>query len=271
MASVEITDRTEMMTKLEQLLVLDPRQTAIVTVDMHRGHLDMDVATMPTTPQDAERVIAAARDALDFARGFHIPIIHVILTYRMVPGLGSESMTQPFWRAVAEIHKADNRLTPGRSSTVTHHSIQGSRGTEIIPELFKTGDFVVDNKKRLDCFYGTDLDMLLENVGAKNVILMGINTNTCVLNTGFTALTRITGSLSCRSASPACMVKICTCSGCKTSHVASAGCSTTRLSRRSLKKAVSSTPPETRFLSGKPGSSQRRPNSRSMSASLSST
>ena len=144
MASVEITDRTEMMTKLEQLLVLDPRQTAIVTVDMHRGHLDMDVATMPTTPQDAERVIAAARDALEFARGLHIPIIHVILTYRMVPGLGSESMTQPFWRAVAEIHEADNRLTPGRSSTVTHHNIQGSRGTEIIPELFKTGDFVVE-------------------------------------------------------------------------------------------------------------------------------
>ena len=190
MASVEITDRTEMMTKLEQLLVLDPRQTAIVTVDMHRGHLDMDVATMPTTPQDAERVIAAPRDALEFARGLHIPIIHVILTYRMVPGLGSESMTQPFWRAVAEIHEADNRLTPGRSSTVTHHNIQGSRGTEIIPELFKTGDFVVDNKKRLDCFYGTDLDMLLENVGAKNVILMGINTNTCVLNTGFTAFNK---------------------------------------------------------------------------------
>ena len=190
MSTVEITDRTDMTSKLEQLLVLDPRQTAIVTVDMHRGHLDMEVATMPTKPEDAQRVIAAARDALDFAREFRLPIIHVILTYRMVPGLGSESMTQPFWRAVAEIREAEDRLTPGRSSTVTHHNIQGSRGTEIIPELFKSGDFVIDNKKRLDCFYGTDLDMLLENVGAKNVVLMGINTNTCVLNTGFTAFNK---------------------------------------------------------------------------------
>jgi biuret amidohydrolase len=190
MSTVEITDRTEMTSKLEQSLVLDPRQTAIVTVDMHRGHLDMEVATMPTKPADAQRVIAAACDALNFAREFHLPIIHVILTYRMVPGLGSESMTQPFWRAVAEIREAEDRLTPGRSSTVTHHNIQGSRGTEIIPELFKSGDFVIDNKKRLDCFYGTDLDMLLENVGAKNLVLMGINTNTCVLNTGFTAFNK---------------------------------------------------------------------------------
>jgi len=34
---------------------------------------------------------------------------------------------------------------------------------------------------------GTDLDMLLRNLGTKTVCLMGINTNTCVLNTAFTA------------------------------------------------------------------------------------
>jgi nicotinamidase-related amidase len=190
MPTVEITDRTEMTAKLEQALVLDPRQTAIVTVDMHRGHLDMDLATMPTTPEDARRVISAARDVLDFARSQGVPIIHVVLTYRMLPGLGSESMTHPFWRAVAEIKEEENRLTPGRKSTVTHHNIQGSRGTEIIPELFSPSDLVIDNKKRLDCFYGTDLDMLLENVGATNICLMGINTNTCVLNTSFTAFNK---------------------------------------------------------------------------------
>ena len=48
-------------------------------------------------------------------------------------------------------------------------------------------DYVIDNKKRLDCFHGTDLKTLLEILRVKNVILMGINTNTCVLNTAFTA------------------------------------------------------------------------------------
>ncbi len=47
--------------------------------------------------------------------------------------------------------------------------------------------YVIDNKRRLDCFFGTDLDMLLHNVGATSVCLLGINTNTCVLNTVCTA------------------------------------------------------------------------------------
>ena len=34
---------------------------------------------------------------------------------------------------------------------------------------------------------GTDLDGLLKSLNIENVCLMGINTNTCVLNTAFTA------------------------------------------------------------------------------------
>jgi nicotinamidase-related amidase len=56
-----------------------------------------------------------------------------------------------------------------------------------MPELLAEGDYVIDSKKRLDCFYGTDLERLLKTLGVKNVCLMGINTNTCVLNTAFTA------------------------------------------------------------------------------------
>jgi biuret amidohydrolase len=80
-----------------------------------------------------------------------------------------------------------NRLTPGRKSTVAGHNIQGAPTTEIIPELLDKRDFVIDTKRRLDCFYGTDLDQLLQRLRTRNVCLMGINTNTCVLNTAFTA------------------------------------------------------------------------------------
>jgi len=95
-------------------------------------------------------------------------------------------MTQPFWRAIHELSESD-RLTPGRPSTVDGHNIVGSPGTEIMPELLERSDHVIDNKKRLDCFFGTDLHQLLQALGVKNVCLMGINTNTCVLNTAFTA------------------------------------------------------------------------------------
>ncbi len=171
MTTVEIVDRSSMM------LVLKPRETAIVTIDMHRGHLDPKVATMAAKPEDATRVIAAAKELLSLARASGIPVIHVKLVYRKIPGIGSEGMTQPFWRALHEMVSDEDRLTPGRRST----------GTELIPELYADGDYVIDNKKRLDCFHGTDLKTLLEILGAKTVCLMGINTNTCVLNTAFTA------------------------------------------------------------------------------------
>ncbi len=187
MTTFNIVDRSSLIQGLYKELVLDPRQTAIVTVDMHRGHLDMDVATMPAKPDDARRVIANARAALDFARARGIPVIHVILVYRHIPGLGSEGMVSPFWKAMQAALGEEDRLTPGRKSTVREHNIEGSPGTEIIPALYRPGDYVIDNKKRLDCFYGTDLRFLLDTLGVKNVVLMGINTNTCVLNTSFTA------------------------------------------------------------------------------------
>ncbi len=190
MKTVEILDRSDMIEKMMGLLELRPQDTAIVTIDMHRGHLDSQVATMPAKPEDAARVITAATDALDFARGNGIPIIHVILVWRKIPGLGSEGMSVPFWAAMSAITEEENRLSPGRKSTVDDHNIEGSPGTAIIPELYDERDYVIDNKKRLDCFMGTDLDMLLENLGAKNVCLMGINTNTCVLNTAFTAFNK---------------------------------------------------------------------------------
>jgi nicotinamidase-related amidase len=186
MNKVELVDRASLIGGLYRQLLLKPGKTAIVTIDMHRGHLDMDVATMPAKPEDAKRVVANARAALDFARGLKVPVIHVVLVYRRIPGIGNEGMVSPFWKAIHAQGEKD-RLTPGRASTVREHNVEGSPGTQIIPELYREGDYVIDNKKRLDCFYGTDLRSLLDVLNVENVVLMGINTNTCVLNTAFTA------------------------------------------------------------------------------------
>jgi biuret amidohydrolase len=187
MKNVEIVDRSSLVAGLFRELVLQPGKTAIVAIDMHRGHLDMEVATMPAKPEDAKRVIARAQEALDFSRKLQIPVIHVVLVYRRLKNLGSEGMTSPFWKAMHAAQTDTDRLTPGRKSTVREHNIEGSAGTQIIPELQRPSDYVINNKKRLDCFYGTDLRNLLDTLGVENVVLMGINTNTCVLNTAFTA------------------------------------------------------------------------------------
>jgi len=187
MASIEILDRASLLAGLHKELHLDAKETALVTIDMHRGHLDMNVATMPATPEDAKRVITNARAALDFARNREIPVIHVILIYRKIKNIGSEGMLSPYWKAMHAAQGEMDRLTPGRKSSVREHNVEGSPGTQIIPELYRQADYVIDNKKRLDCFYGTDLRQLLDALGVKSVVLMGINTNTCVLNTAFTA------------------------------------------------------------------------------------
>jgi nicotinamidase-related amidase len=187
MSTVEIVDRSVMITKLNNGIALDPKETAIVTIDMHRGHLDPGVATMPAKPEDCVSVIQHSKEILDMARASGMPIIHVILVMRDLPEIGSEGMVVPFWKALHDLTSDEDRLTPGRRSTVAGHNLEGSPGTEIIPELLRETDYIIDNKKRLDCYHGTDLQHLLRTLGVKNVCLMGINTNTCVLNTAFTS------------------------------------------------------------------------------------
>src|SRR5256885_14941947 len=187
MSQVRMAERSGVGGGLSRQLELNPAETAVITIDMHRGHLDMDVATMPAKPEDAVRVIKHARSALDHARRLKVPVIHVVLVYRRIPGIGSEGMTSPFWKAMHAAQGETDRLTPGRKSTVREHNVEGSPGTQIIAKLYRDGDYVINNKKRLDCFHGTDLRQLVDILKEKNAGPIGINTHTCVLNTSFTA------------------------------------------------------------------------------------
>jgi nicotinamidase-related amidase len=190
MATVELVDRSEMIHRVKALLEINPKETAIVTVDMHRGHLDPSVATMPASDEDCARVITATERLLKDARAAGIHVIHVVTVQRLIPGLGAEGRACPFWAKLSEMAESD-RWVPGRKSTIDLHNIEGSNLTEIIPSLYDTGsDYVVNNKKRLNCFTNTDLEHLLRILGVKTVVLTGINTNTCVLNTAFSALDR---------------------------------------------------------------------------------
>ena len=49
-------------------LGVDHIKAAVVAIDLHRGHLDMSVATMPTTPDVATRIIAANKRLFDWCR-----------------------------------------------------------------------------------------------------------------------------------------------------------------------------------------------------------
>ncbi len=153
---------------------------AVISVDMHRGHLDPEVATLPLLPKErCTRVINNTAEFFKDIRIKDIPIIHVVTTYRD----GDEIISNPHWGA------KDNEAEGSREG-ISKHNIVGSPGTEIIPDLYEEEDYIVNTKKRYSCFYETDLEFLLEQIGAKTVILTGINTSSCVLCTSFDACNR---------------------------------------------------------------------------------
>src|SRR5262249_56086919 len=55
---------------------------AVIAIDLHRGHLDPSVATMPLEAGTAARVVAANARFLRWCRTSSIPVFHCVTTYR---------------------------------------------------------------------------------------------------------------------------------------------------------------------------------------------
>jgi len=159
---------------------LDPKTTAAVAVDMHRGHLDPAVATLPLPAARCGPVIKRAADLFGELRRRGVPVVHVVTEYRDPGEIGAN----PFWRW---IHDDPSKARQG----ILRHNLAGSPGTEIVPELLDARDHVVRGKKRYNPFHATDLEFVLRrSLGADTLILAGINTSTCVLCAGFEATNR---------------------------------------------------------------------------------
>lgn len=154
-------------------LGVDVPRAAVVAIDLHRGHLDPAVATMPLEAERAKRVVQANGRLFAACREAGIPIVHLLTQYRDV----EEIRSNPFWRTRAEDPRATRK-------NVLKHNLRGMAGVTIMPELLDASrDWVVDTKKRYDCFVGTDLDFVLTRHGINTVVVTGVNTNSCVLST----------------------------------------------------------------------------------------
>jgi len=183
-----LIDRSRFFELLNQQLTIEPGRTAMVTIDCHRGHLDAEVATMPVAPEAGREVVANVKRLLDFGRAQGVPVVHVILQNRVLPDGTSEPMRNPFWEAVESVNEM---LTPERKSTIKGHNLVGSVQTQLMPELGPApSDIVINTKRRLSIFRDTDLDLTLQMLGVNTLVLVGINTNTCVQCAAFESLNR---------------------------------------------------------------------------------
>lgn len=154
-------------------------KAGIVAIDLHRGHLDPAVATMPLESDAAARVVAANEKLFKQARAAGIPVFHCVATYRD----SEEIALNPAWR-----HRGEDPNNPRKN--VLKHNILGMPGCEVMPTLLDQRDFIIDAKKRYDCFTATDLELSLRAHGVNTVLITGVNTNSCVMATSTAACCR---------------------------------------------------------------------------------
>lgn len=180
---VDLVDRSEMAEAMNEGLSIAPDRTAVITIDLQRGALDPDIATLPIPEPERTRVVEGSARLVTWARESGITVVHVV-THRHP----REIAAQPFARAAAV---AGHSLSPGAASDFANHKVTGSTGAQLMPELGpEPGDIVVDSKRRFDIFYGTNLEVLLRALGTTTLVIGGVNTNTCVQASVFGAYAR---------------------------------------------------------------------------------
>jgi nicotinamidase-related amidase len=159
----------------------DPRRTAVISIDMHRGHLE----DSPDCPCPAPR----AREIVEPINRFHaecrllgVPVVHVETTLRK-GGVDDVKGNVAAWRRVFPLYV-------GPIPNADAHAIEGSSWTEFVTSVDRERDLLVTTKKRLSVFYPTDLEFLLRNLRKETVVLNGGFTDCCVLNAAFDASNR---------------------------------------------------------------------------------
>lgn len=153
----------------------DPLSTAIVSIDMHRGHLE-DSDDCPCPAPRAREIVEPINGFHREARTLGVPIIHVRAVLRRG---GADDL-----KGVSSAWRRTFPLFVGDIPNAHEFQIEGSRWTEFVTDVDDV-DLIVETKKRLSPFYPTDLDFLLRNLKSTAIVINGGFTDCCVLNAAF--------------------------------------------------------------------------------------
>lgn len=135
-------------------------KTALVVVDMVNDNVHTNEHA--SIAQEAKKIIPSLQELLAFARAQSIFVVYACDSF------------------LPEDFIFTGKLGP--------HSLQGTRGAEVIPELApQKGDFVLP-KRRFSAFWKTGLETMLREREVKKVAVTGVSTPVCVLTTALDAL-----------------------------------------------------------------------------------
>ena len=156
---------------------VDPARTAVVSIDMHQGHL----ADTPDCPA-RRRAPGKSSAPIDRFQPGRAPAACRWSMCEACCGAAASTMSTACRRRGARSF----RCMSGPIPNADEHAIEGTRWnafeTEVLPD-----DLIVQTKKRLTAFYPSDLDFLLRNMGTRTLVLDGVMADCCVLNTAFDA------------------------------------------------------------------------------------
>lgn len=153
----------------------DPAETAVVCIDMHKGHLSESPACPCPAPR-GRAMIEPINAFHDKARALGIQIIHVKSSVRK-SGADDINGIPSAWRLGFSEYV-------GGIPNIDDHAIEGTEWTDLVTKV-EPQDEIVSSKKRLSAFYPSDLDFLLRQMGVKTIVLTGIMADCCILSTAF--------------------------------------------------------------------------------------
>lgn len=137
-------------------LVVDPRRTAVLVVDMLNEFCKEGGAMVLP---GYEALIGPQTRLIESARASGVPIVFVVDTHR---------------RRMRREREFAKR---------TPHCIEGGWGCQVIDELEPREDDIFVVKRRYSGFFNTDLDLTLKDMAVDTVVVMGVVTNICVRST----------------------------------------------------------------------------------------
>jgi nicotinamidase-related amidase len=145
-------------------LILDPKQTAVVVIDLQKG-----IVQLTGAPYSMQSVLANAAQLLGQARasGAKVVLVHV-------GGAADGS----------------DRVNPISDEPMRMRGALPPDWTDLAPELDEQPDDIVVLKRQWGAFYGTDLDLHLRRRGIRTIVLCGVATEFGVESTARDAYER---------------------------------------------------------------------------------
>ena len=173
--------------KMNSLLNLNISNLCVLTVDMQNEYLNEEHGTSPLASDDIKNIIKSTTEFLTKMRINNVPIIHCYVVRRKEE-IKNNFFISPYIDVSQSNNLSQNIQAQARKKP---ERVEGTLSS-MLPECFVgEGDFHVTSKRNFDSFHETELHQLISRIlGKENILICGVNTDTCVYGTTFGASNR---------------------------------------------------------------------------------